>query len=335
MIRHIASLLLILLTVSSTSAQAQDQVDWDELERLTGEVERIENTIAATSSEDLLSLTSQAVPAYRELLGWYSGLFESETFSEFGDSDQAAARAIANRAEYNLARHLTALDQCDEARDRLRSLLDRVLDDSELRAVLTQAYDHAVACLSRERNATLRAQCSPEQAELLLDGAFLGLCSAEFPVPLGEHVVTIRADGFQSQTVDLTAQNEGEALTIGPINLEPVPGDAGGKSPRWSEWTLWGAGVAGIAMSVGYFVAASDRQSTIDDLPADEMLVDSAEEQSIIDRYELIAFISGGVGLVSAITGTVLYVLRDGQPVEEQPLSWGVGVNHAWVEWHF
>ena len=288
-----------------------------------------------------VELRQQAVEADLALIQWLDDFFATDEFAALPAAQQADAYSDRYRWEYNLSRQLLVLERCDEARDRIRTLLDSGVSDVELRPRLTTAYDEALACLNRARTATLRVECTPADADVMVDGAFLGVASRSYEVDLGEHAVTIRADGYSDAELTFVAETEGQEIALGPVVLVAIPEEvrSPGKPPLWHEWTLWGVGAAGIGTGVGLFLAASSRQSDLDDNNdpySGRSTEDPEGEQDSIDTLELVGIIAGGVGIAAAITGTVLYFVRESDvDGGEETVSWGTSWDGdgagAWV----
>jgi hypothetical protein len=216
------ALLVALLLLVSVRPLAAQEIDWDQLHSLTDTADAIEAMLRVSSPSERADLSRQAVDAYRDILEWYETTFDTSEFTGLAPEFQQTARAQADRVEYNLSRHLVVLDQCGEARERLRGLLARTLDDAEIRPLLTDAYDDSVECMARTRTAEFRVDVTPGDAELLVNGVFVGLATRAYPVPVGEHTITVRADGFVSRTLPLSANTEGALVALGPIVLEAV-----------------------------------------------------------------------------------------------------------------
>ena len=321
--KHTAGLLSFVFALSWAAwAAAADVEAYSQLAQRVAEIQERLNEDNPVSTE----LREEAVQAYGELVSWFDGYFAEPEFADLAPDQQAAARTDRHRLEFNIAQHLIALERCDESRDRLRGLLDVVVEDDELRPRLAATYDEAIACLNRVNTAALSVTVTPADAEVLVDGVFVGLATVSHDVELGDHTLTLRADGYEPAEQSFSAQRAGEEIAVGPIALVVAVVDVppAGKSPQWHEWTLWGLGAAGIGTGIGFFASARDRQNTLDNLPDDEVPLDPQGEQDTIDTYETIAYISGGVGLASAILGTVLYVTRD---AEDPPDAGDVAVG--------
>ena len=333
-------LFLVVMIVFPSTALA---VDFNEYVALK---ERALELYEAVGGENVtLEMRQEAVEADLALIAWLESFFATEEFGALPETQQADAYSDRYRWEYNLSRQLLILDRCEEARDRIRTLLDSAISDDELRPRLTTVYEEALACLTRSRTATLQVECTPEDANVLVDGAYVGAASTSFEVELGEHEVTIRAEGYTDANLTFIADNEGDEITLGPVALVALPEEVSepGKPPLWHEWTLWGVGAAGIGAGIGTFVAASQRQSDLDDINdpySGRSVADPEGEQDQIDMLKLVAIISGGIGIAAAVTGTVLYFIRDVEGNRgEEAVSWGAtwagDGAEAWVRVRF
>jgi hypothetical protein len=334
---------LALLAVQPMAAA----VDYEEYARLRDHAIELFEAVQAEEVPD--SLREEAVAAYLAVIDWLDAFFADPAFSDLPADQQAGAYSDRYRWEYNLASQLLALDRCEEAHDSIRRLLDSAISDPELRPHLTEAYEEAVACMARPRTATLTIECEPADARVLVDGALVGLANAALEVELGAHTVTLQEDGYESAVLDITAETEGQAIQLGPVSLVPLlsASPREGKLPTWYEWTLWGAGAAGLTTGVILYLDARNQEDVLDD-PGPGMIVsDPDRERDEIDAQDRFAYVVGGVGLASAIAGTLLYVLRDGseagedgQGNDEDAVSWGTAGTggagaRAWVRLRF
>ena len=317
---------LTLLLLSSPLFAA----DFDEYARLVGAVGSAHDALEGASPDELPALREAALAADLAVIEWLDTFIASDEFSQLTDEQAAAVFSDRYREEFNVSVLLIAMDRCEEARDRIRWLLDAGSGDQDLRPRLTQKYDEAVACLARARTATVSVTCQPQDAEFLVDEAFVGLASASYEVELGEHTATLRADGYHAEVLSFIAETEGQQITLGPITLieaPPVVVDIG-KPPRWYEWTLWGVGGVGIGTGIGFFINARRMESTLEDPPAGHIVSDPDGEREEIDLRDTVAYVAGGVGLASALLGTVLYFVRDGDTSGTDDVSWSADITH-------
>ena len=303
------SVLLALVFISLT-ATAQE-VDYGDYQRLLDEVTASQEQLDSAEGEPAQALRERAVAGYTALRDWYDGFFLTDDFAALDPAAQAVPRADRDRLEYNIAMHLTALDQCEDSRARLSTLLDAVVEDSELRPLLRAAYDDALTCLNRVDTATLVVSAEPANADVVVDGVFLGLASTTHQVALGGHRLTIRADGYHDHEIEFEADTAGAEIAVGPIALLRLPEvAASGKSPTWYEWTLWGVGAGGITAGIILYFSARDHEDALNGLTG-EVAVDPEGEQDIIDTRDQWALISGSVGIAAAITATISFIVRD------------------------
>ena len=319
---------LVLTTLFMLSNMAL-AVDYEEFQELTQAAAAAHRALEGADATLLPALRENAVDRDLAVIAWLDAFFVSEAFASLPSEQQALAVQDRYRNEYNLARLLISLDRCEEARDRIRTLLDSTIDDAELRPHITEAFDDAIECINRPRTAILTVTCNPADAEILVDGQFVGLASSSFEVSLGAHVVVLRATGYADVELTFDAETEAAQIELGPVTLvvlEPTETDGG---PEWYEWTLWGFGVAGITTSVVYYVNARQREDGIENPPDGFSIADEEQERGYVDDLDMFAAISGGLGLVCAIAGTVSYVVRssgDDEPVDsEVTLSFGQG----------
>ncbi len=248
---------------------------------------------------------------------------ETREFQELSESAQASMVASRSRVEFNLARTLLEADRCGEARERLRSLLDSVHVDEELRPRLTATYDEAVECQGRVRTAMLSVESIPTRAAVIVSGEFVGLADVVHPIPLGDHIVTIQADGYESQNFEISAAEEDIPLSIGPVTLTAIEIEAG-KPPSAGEWVLWGVGAAGLATGIILLVDASIKESNFETaVRSGQTSTNETEVRDDIDLRRTVGYIAGGVGLTAGLVGTLIYVLREGETTTvEDAMSW-------------
>lgn len=294
----------------------------------------------ANAAHDLLNeapehrldaLRETALEADMNVVGWLDTFLESDDFNRLPDDQRALVIRNRFRWEYNVSALLIPLDRCSEARDRVRALLDRPMSDEELRPRLTEAYENAIDCINRPRMALLTVDASPAESEVFLDGVLLGLAGGEFEVALGEHTVTVRADGFISEERAILAEQEGQRIALANVVLIEAPRPS--NAPTWYEWTLWGVGATSLGVGVGYLLLAADREDQLDNPPAGQRVPNDEEERGTVDDLRLVGYAGIGVGLAAAAVGTISYLLDWGRPgPEAQPPPGGaarvsVGLN--------
>ena len=323
--RAFAVVVPILLAVAAQSWA----VDFDEYTRLVQAAEGAHASLEGAATELLPALREHALERDVAVIQWLDDFFASEEFTALPPDQQTLAYRDRYRNEFNASRLLIELDRCEEARDRVRSLLESGVQDDELRPRLTETYESALACVSRSRVATLSLSATPADARVLVDGEYLGLATATHEVDLGEHTLTLQADGYLSEETNFMAEAEGEQISLGPFALieEPPPEVvvSGRRGPAWHEWTLWGVGVAGIGVGTAMILSASSRQDDIDNPPAGKVVLDPQAEQDIVDRDQLIGIISLGVGGAAAIGGTISFLLRGDE--ESSQTAWDAGFD--------
>lgn len=100
----------------------------------------------------------------------------------------------------------------------------------------------------------------------------------------------------------------------GPAISEPEPPVPSQRGPNMVEIALWSVGGVAIATGAGFFVAGRNRESDLNNPPDGTDVLDPELEQSRIDTLDTVAYVSAGVGLAAAITGTVLFLTRGEEP---------------------
>jgi hypothetical protein len=306
--RTIVTLIVSALALWVGRAAAQDFGEYTALVERANAAHRLLED-APESRRDALRET--ALDADLAVIEWLDAFLGTASYQQLPEEQQQLVVRNRYRWEYNVAALLIPLDRCDEARDRVRALLDRPMNDPELRPRLTEAYDNAIQCATRVRTARLRVEANPAHAEVFVDGVLAGLAGAELEVPLGEREVLVRAEGFVSESRRVSAAREGELVTVGPLALMLEQSVEPDRRPTWYEWTLWTAGAVGLGVGLYYFFEAADRQDTLDNPPAGFRVADEAREEGIVDDLRLVSFLAGGVGLACVLAGTISYATRD------------------------
>ena len=315
--------LVLLMAVQSWA------VDFDEYTQLVQAAEGAHGSLEGAAPDLLPALREHALERDLAVIQWLDDFFASEEFTALPTEQQGLAYRDRYRNEFNASRLLIDLDRCEEARDRVRSLLESGAQDEELRPRLTETYENALACVSRSRVAHLSIAATPADARILVDGEFLGLVTATHDVDLGEHTLTIQADGYFSEESTFVAQEEGEQINLGPFNLVEEPPatviTSSRRGPEWYEWTLWGVGAAGIGVGTAMLISASSRQDDIDNPPAGKVVLDPEAEQDIVDQNQMFGIIGLGVGGAAAIGGTISFLLRGEK--EPDQTAWNGGFD--------
>lgn len=330
--RRVLASLVVFAAVALAGSVAL-AIDIQAYQRLLDASTQAHEQLDAAPPEDLPRVLEQAEAADRALIEWLEETIASEEFQALNAQQQAAFFRGRFRAEYNLAGVLIPLDRCEEARDGVRSLLDSEVNDEELRPVLVERYDEANLCLTRERVVTLIAVIDPVNAILMVDGVFLGTADTPQQVELGEHTISIHADGYYSQERTINAVNEGDTITMGPIILEALPAVG---APKWYEWTLWGAGATGIGLGIYFYIDARNQEDRLQNPGEGLEVEDPQAAQDAVDRRDLAAIIFGSIGIVCAVAGTWSYLARQGdddEPEEGVSLLFGptaVVLDYRW-----
>lgn len=328
---------LVSLFFAASTAYA---VDYDEYRRLKDRATVLLQTVEDASAETVAGLRPAAAEADLALLDWLDEFLQSEEFASLVDDQKAAVYSDRYRWEYNLCVQLIAMNRCDEASTRVGSLLATAWTDEELRPLLTQTYQEAVQCAAAPvevEMTSVTVESGTSGAQISLDGVPMGTGPLTVDLRAGDHTVEVSAEGFVTQTVNFTAA--GERQRVGPIFLqqdvpsEPPP--SASNPPEWYEWTLWGVGVAGIGSFVGLYVTASGRQDTLDSVEPGFEVIDPAGEQDTIDSLNTMAFVTGGIGVAAAITGTVLYLMSEPDEQPRRGASVGFSYDRVTFDWRF
>ncbi len=315
-------------------------VDYEEYRRLKDRATVLLQTVEDASPETVEGLRQASAEADLALLNWLDEFIQSDEFASLQDSQKAAVYSDRYRWEYNLSVQLIAMNRCEDASERVGSLLATAWTDEELRPLLTQTYQEAVQCAAAPveiEMTSVTVESGTNGAQITLDGVPMGAGPVTVDLAAGEHTVEVSAEGFVTQTVNFTAS--GESQRVGPIFLQPdVPADpppSASNPPEWYEWTLWGVGVAGVGSFVGLYLTARDREDTMNSVGDGFEVIDPADEQDTIDTLDTMAFITGGVGIAAAITGTVLYFMSEPDEQPRRGASLGLSYDRVTLDWRF
>lgn len=331
---------IVLGVLAAVWASGVEAADYEEYMRLTEAATEALDAVREAGPECPEELRRAAVDADLAVIWWLETFFDSEEFHLLSPDQQAAAYSDRMRWEYNLARQLTPLGRCEQARDRIDRLREQVILDEALRPHLEEAQAEAVECIARSQLAELVVSCTPADAVVVLDGEPLGPASRSYEIEVGDHTVRLEAPGYAVEELTVSAPEGGEVVTLGPIALvalvEEPPSEPSSAMPGWHIWTLWGVGAAGLTTSAACFGVARHRTDLIDDLPSGLELVDPGGEQDLIDTLEVVAYTSAGIGVAAAVTGTILYLKgREREAPDASALSWGAGAGRetgrVWV----
>jgi hypothetical protein len=322
---RISALLFVICFLVGSTARAQS-TDLQEYVRLASAAQGLLDLIESASEAQLPGLREAAIAADLALVDWLDAFFLTPDFAALSTEDQAAAYSDRYRWEHNLSVQLLALGRCQEARDRIRSLLERNFNDPELRPVLRQAYEGAVLCIAQSPESQLSAlhvEVDPVGADVVIDDVLAGPAPLDTQLTTGEHVVVIRAQGYEAQSHTVVAQ--GTALALGPIVLEPVPTVSRPVSsgPQVEHWVLWGTGVAGIGSGLALYLAARDREDVVESPPDGYFVTDPDKEEDLISTFDAFAITAFGVGIAAAVAGTILYLTQDDDVGDSDAVSLG------------
>jgi cytochrome c-type biogenesis protein CcmH/NrfF len=310
-------------------------VDFDEYARLLQAADAAHTALDEAAGAERQRLLEEAAAADTAIIEWLEAFTATDDFASLGPEQRATIIRGRYRTEYNLAGVLIPLDRCVEARSRVRALLDSELNDPELRPRLVERYDEANECANRARTATLVVFAQPVNANVLVDGVFLGTADVPHRIDLGEHRVTVVAEGHYPQETEIVAEREDQMIQIGPFQLELIPVADTGR-PTWYEWTLWGAGVVGLGLGVTYWILYNDIDRDLENPNIDVANREEAEQTR--DNRLLGAIVFASVGVVAAIAGTWSYLARqsgDGDSREASGVRFGVGLGSVFLDYRF
>lgn len=126
---------------------------------------------------------------------------------------------------------------------------------------------------------------------------------------------------------------------VSPPPREPVAVASGSDGLRTAAYVAGGLGILGLA---GGTYAWSRAKSTYSDLQdrcpnnvCDPSLRSTADEGRSYDRWALIGFVTGGVGLAAGVTMFVLSVDGDAPPDEQGATNLAIGPGSVAVQGRF
>jgi len=302
----------LLVAFLPASVGAQSAPDFEAYAAMVERAEEAHRALEGQTGDSLRVRQEYAVLNDFEAIQWLDEFLGSQAFGSLPQESRELVFRDRYRLEFNASTLLVELDRCEEARERVRSLLDSGTNDPDLRPHLMATYDQAVACATQVRLATLVVNAEPSDAELIIDGQFVGLADTEHEVELGQHTLLVRQTGFLSEEVRFAANSAGERVEIGPITLvsEPTPPPAE-TGLAWYEWTLVSTGVAALGTGIGYLIWSGSRQSDLDLLEEQgATIVDPEREESVISDLRLVGIIGVSTGVAAISAGLISYLMR-------------------------
>ncbi len=348
-LRITAGLLLALLVSIAASAVAQEdwRSEYDALERAVFSAHQALADAGEGATSEALEAAETADSA---LIDWIAQAFETPVIQALPVDERQTLLTTRNRAQYLRARVRIRLGRCDGAAGDVAALRDRPTLDDELAAALDGVSDGLTDCVAAPTMATLQITCTPEAAEVWIDGALAGDGLDRFEVTPGVHQLSLRAEGFANHDSEITVSTSGEAVSVGPIALvsvgatESTSADDGEQGSHVVPFVLIGVGAAlaggGLLYDLGFSTTRDDLSVIQAECEAGCTAARYAEGQALQDDFDTGRIIDGllyGGALVSVGVGLVLLLTdgtSDAAPVAVTPrLGRGGGVLE--VGWRY
>jgi len=151
-------LFAILLLLVPNLLSAQDLAQYEALSLAAAQAHVVLDAASATERSGVLDSTLQMDLA---VIAWLDAFLAAPSFGDLSAEEQTLARRDRYRHEYNASRLLNEMGHCDEARARIRALLDQGVEDDELRPRLTETYEAAIVCEVSVQPPTAAAEAPP------------------------------------------------------------------------------------------------------------------------------------------------------------------------------
>ncbi|WP_168210334.1 PEGA domain-containing protein [Persicimonas caeni] len=205
--------------------------------------------------------------------------------------------------------------RCAKARKEYSALLGRKKVDEEILDKASAGIEGLDTCVD---TGTLAVSCSPEHAQVSIDGGEAMACPVRTDLKVGSHKLEVSAGGFKATSE--TAEIEPDQTTKVSVSLSPItvkrqkdktveaPADVEPARPEWQTWASWGgiglggallgAGLVNDAMSVGRAddIAAAQNAGNLTRARQLEADADAAYTRSVI------FYSSGAVFLATGLT---------------------------------
>jgi len=135
----------LLLPIASSQAQ-----DFERYIELFTAAEEAHNMLDGADPALVDALLENAVQRDLAVIVWLDDFIGSDAFGELPSDQQALAYQDRYRHEYNASLLLIQLDRCEEALERVGTLLESPIDDADLRPRLAHTYEVAQLCITTD-----------------------------------------------------------------------------------------------------------------------------------------------------------------------------------------
>ncbi|WP_437568549.1 PEGA domain-containing protein [Sorangium sp. So ce542] len=204
--------------------------------------------------------------------------------------------------------------------------------ESAVETVSVRLYEVAEVVLGAEdQDASLKVESAPRGARLWIDGKEVGQTPWEGRLPLGEHAIGVRADGYLDARQEVTLERRKQReVTVALDRVPPEPG-------FWTARTVgataaYGAGVLGLGVFAVSGVLAMNTSAELKRAcPGGICPRERAGQKERAHALGVAALAGLVVGGAGAVAGTVVLVAA--RPKEEKPrataagTAWKVGVG--------
>ena len=315
---------LVLLSIATPAFAQLDQVEYGRLMDAFVEAHRaLEQAGPETGTEPL----EEALLRDTELLEWVEAAVDTDDFEELGDAERAAIVDTRNRVQYWRAVVLLRLSRCDEASADAHAVVGRGDIDQELADLLGSLLAEAASCTVLSESARVTIECTPADAQVVIDGVDAGLASDVHEVELGSHRVVLSADGYTARSLTFEAAAAGDTVALGPVVLESVGGDVETTAGLdYVPWIVIGGGAAlaigGLIFDLTWMEERDELQQIQDE--CDAGCTDERHDQGValgddIKGARIIEGLLYGSAVAAIVAGVVLLVTGDAEHESDEP----------------
>ncbi|WP_044986686.1 PEGA domain-containing protein [Sorangium cellulosum] len=206
--------------------------------------------------------------------------------------------------------------------------------ESGVKTVNVRLYDVAEVVLGAEdQDASLKIESAPTGARLWIDGKEVGQTPWEGRLPLGEHAIGVRADGYLYARQEVTLERRKQREVT--VALDRVPGFW--TAEFWTARTVgatagYGTGVLGLGVfAVSGVLALNTSADLKQACPGGLCPRDRAAQKERAHALGVTALAGLIVGGAGAVAGTVVLVAarpeREEKRVTSAGTAWEVGVG--------
>ena len=213
-------IVFLLLPIASSQAQ-----DFERYLELVTAAEEAHNMLDVADPALVNALLENAVQRDVAVIVWLDEFMVTEAFVALPSDQQALAFQDRYRHEYNASLLLIQLDRCEEALERVGSLLESSIDDADLRPRLDHTYEVAQLCISSDT-----ASCTiGASVEVLWSGSWYPATILAGPNEFGQ--CQIHYDGYDASWDEwvgshrMTAPPPSQPTTPGPGEVLCIPGN--------------------------------------------------------------------------------------------------------------